>query len=78
MSKRIVYMIAFGATALVVLAMLLVGAHKRQPEVLPAAPVEEGFLHGQTVRMLIVGDPFSIALRGGSVHACRRAASRSK
>jgi len=73
MSKRIAYMIAFGAAALVVLAVLLVGSYKRQPDLLPAAPVEGGFLHGQTVRMLIVGDPFSIALRAGARELGRRA-----
>lgn len=68
MSKRIAYLIAIGAVALVAAAVLVVS--NRQP---PAAQVEAGFLQGQTVRMLIVGDPFSIALRAGARELGRRA-----
>ena len=68
MSKRIAYLIAIGAAALVAAAVLVV-SNKRPP----AAPEEAGFLQGQTVRMLIVGDPFSIALRAGARELGRRA-----
>ena len=72
MSKRIVSVIAIGAAALVAAALYFT-SNKPQPDLPPAAPVVAGFLHGQTVRMLIVGDPFSIALRAGARELGRRA-----
>jgi multiple sugar transport system substrate-binding protein len=69
MSKRLAWLVAIAA-ALLAAAALAVAS----PEAaVPAAPAQDGFLHGQTVRLLVVGDPFSIALRAGVQELSRRA-----
>ena len=70
MWKRYRIQIAISAVCIAAVAVWLFA---RQPPVPSAIPVEGGFLQGQTIRMLVVGDPFSIALRAGARELGRRA-----
>ena len=73
MSKRLAWVIALiGTVALAAAALVIASLQRPQPAPLPA-PVQGGFLHGQTVRLLVVGDPFSIALRVSAQELGRRA-----
>ena len=72
MRKRHTWVIVIGAVALAA-AALVTASNKAPGSAPPSAPVEGDFLHGQSVRMLIVGDPFSIALRAGVQELGRRA-----
>ena len=72
MWKRYRIPVAMAAAALAA-AGLWLGIPSRVSDSPPAAPAEGGFLGGQTIRMLVVGDPFSIALRAGARELGRRA-----